>query len=147
MQLTIGTGTINMTINRKLAEDYGLDESAIQQIEALHEKLDTLIAAWVKELYTEERAEEVHSIEDQLQALWGFSVDRSYHTWASLYEFRCQWVGKKYRCKETGEEFTIPDNVKPRDYFTFGQCGVDVGRLNCYSRMIGPVINLSREEI
>ena len=139
----VKTGIINMTINRELAEDCGLDESTIQEIEALHEKLDTFIAAWVKEPYTEERAEEIHSIEDQLQALWGFPVDRSYHTWARLYEFRCQWVGKKYRCKETGEEFTIPDNVKPRDYFAFGQCGVDVGRLNCYSRMIGPVVCLN----
>lgn len=134
-----------MTINRELAEDCGLDESAIQEIESLHEKLETLIAAWVKEPYSEYRAEEIHSIEDQLQSLWGFSVDRGYHTWANLYEFRCQWVGRKYRCQETGEEFTIPDDVKPRDFFTFGQCAIDVGRLNCYSRRIGRMVCINGE--
>ena len=143
MQLTTVTGITDMTINRELAEDCGLDESAIQEIESLHERLDTFIAAWVKEPYTEDRAEEIHSIEDRLQALWGFSVDRKYHTWACLYEFRCQWAGKKYRCRETGKELTIPDNVKPRDFFSFGKCFVDVGRLNCYSRMCGPIIDLN----
>lgn len=145
MQLTIVTGITDMTINRELAEDCGLDESAIQEIESLHEKLDTLIAAWVKEPYSEDRAEEIHSIEDRLQALWGFPVDRRYHTWVRLYEFRCQWAGKKYRCQETGEEFTIPDNVKPRDFFSFGRCFIDTGRLNFSSRMGGPIINLNAE--
>jgi len=134
-----------MAINRELAEDYGLDESDIQEIESLHEKLDTFIAAWIKEPYSEDRAEEIHSIEERLQALWGFPIDRGYHTWANLYEFRCQWAGKKYRCQETGEEFTIPDNVKPCDLFSFGKCFVDVGRLNCYSRMCGPIVDLNAE--
>lgn len=132
-----------MTINRELAEDCGLDESAIQEIEELHEALDALIAAWVKEPYSEDRAEDIHSLEYRLQKLWGFPMDRRYHTWVRLYEFRCQWVGKKYRCQETGEEFTIPDDVKPCDFFSFGQCAVDVGRLNSYSRMCGPIIDLN----
>lgn len=132
-----------MTINRKLAEECGLDEHEILEIEALHEKLDTLIAVWIKEPYSEDRAEEIHSIEDSLQALWGFPIDRRYHTWVRLYEFRCQWAGKKYRCQETGEEFTIPDNVKPCDFFSFGKCFVDVGRLNCYSRMGGPIMSVN----
>ena len=127
MHLTVGMGITNMAINRELAEDCGLDEHEIQEIESLHEKLDTFIAAWSKEPYSEDRAEEIHSIEDRLQALWGFSVDRNYHTWAYLYEFRCQWAGKKYRCQETGEEFTIPDYVKPCDFFSFGKCFIDVG--------------------
>lgn len=129
-----------MTINRELAEERGLDESAIQEIESLHEKLDTLIAAWIKEPYKELRKEMIHNIEYRLQQLWGFSMDRDYHTYANLYEFRCQWAGKKYRCQETGEEFTIPDDVKERDFFTFGQCAIDVGRLNCYSRRIGRMV-------
>jgi hypothetical protein len=69
-----------MTINRKLAEDRGLDEHEILEIESLHEELDALIAAWVKEPYSEVRAEEIHSLEYQLQKLWGFPIDRRYHT-------------------------------------------------------------------
>ena len=134
-----------MTINRKLAEDCGLNEHEILEIEELHEALDALISKWIREPYSEDRAEEIHGIEDQLQKLWGFSVDRNYHTWAYLYEFRCQWAGKKYRCQETGEELTIPDNVKPCDFFCFGQCAVDVGRLNSYSRMCGPITDLNAE--
>lgn len=145
MQLAVGMGTTNMTINRKLAEDCGLDEYEILEIEALHEELDALIAAWVKEPYSEDRAEDIHSLEYKLQKLWGFPMRRRYHTWAYLYEFRCQWAGKKYRCQETGEEFTIPDDVKPCDFFSFGKCFVDVVRLNCYSRMGGPIITLDSE--
>jgi hypothetical protein len=132
-----------MTINRELAEDCGLDESAIQEIESLHEKLDTFIAAWIKEPYKESRREGIHAMEYRLQELWQFPKDCSYHRYADLYEFRCQWAGKKYRCQETGEEFTIPDDVKPCDFFCFGQCSVDVGRLNSYSRMCGPIIDLN----
>jgi len=145
MQLAVATGTTDMTINRELAEDCGLDESATQEIESLHERLDTFLAAWIKEPYSEDRAEEIHSIEDRLQSLWGFPIDRRYHTWVRLYEFRCEWAGKKYRCQETGEELTIPDNVKPCDFFSFGKCFVDTGRLNFYCRMGGPIINLNAE--
>lgn len=132
-----------MTINRELAEDCGLDEHEILEIEELHEALDALISKWIREPYSEDRAEDIHSLEYRLQKLWGFPTNRKYHTWAHLYEFRCQWAGKKYRCQETGEGFTIPDDVKPRDFFSFGKCFVDVGRLNSYCRMGGPIINLN----
>ena len=70
MLLAAGTGTTNMAINRKLAEDRGLDERTIQEIESLHEKLDAFIAAWIKEPYEETRRDEIHAIEYRLQELW-----------------------------------------------------------------------------
>lgn len=143
MQLTIVTGITDMTINRELAEDCGLDESAIQEIESLHERLDTFIAAWIKESYKESRRDEIHGMEYRLQELWQFPKDCSYHRYADLYEFRCRRAGKKYRCQETGEEFTIPDDVKPCDFFSFGKCFVDVGRLNSYCRMGGPIMSVN----
>lgn len=128
-----------MTANNELVEELGVSSGNVQEINKLHEKLNTFIAAWVKEPFSEDRKEEIHQIEYTLQRLWGFSQDRGYHTWAKLYEFRCQWVGKQFMCKKTGIVFTIPDDVKERDFFSFGKCAVDVGRLNAYSRFIGDV--------
>jgi len=128
-----------MTANSWLAEERGVSSANVQEINKLHEKLNTLIVAWAKEPFSEERKEEIHQIEYALQRLWGFSQDRDYHTWAKLYEFRCQWVGKQFICKKTGAVFAIPDDVKERDFFSFGKCAVDVGRLNAYSRLIGDV--------
>lgn len=72
MQLAVGMGTTNMTINRELAEDCGLDEHEILEIESLHEALDALISKWIREPYSEDRAEDIHSLEYRLQQLWGF---------------------------------------------------------------------------
>ena len=131
-------------INRQLAEDRGLDERTIQEIESIHEKLDSFIAAWIKQPYKEGRKDEIHGMEYRLQELWGFPKDCGYHTWADLYEFRCLWAGKRYRCQETREEFTIPDDVTERAFYSFGKCCfIDVGRLNCYCRMGGPIMSIN----
>ena len=131
-----------MTANSQMVEELGVSSANGQEINKLHEKLNTLLSAWVLEPFSEGRKEEIHQIEYTLQRLWGFSQDRGYHTWAKLYEFRCQWVGKQFMCKKTGIVFTIPDDVKERDFFSFGKCAVDVGRLNAYSRFIGDVQKL-----
>jgi len=48
------------------------------------------------------------------------------------------WIGKKFQCVETGEVFTIPSNVKSKDFYPFGNCFVDVGDGH-YSRMGGHI--------
>lgn len=53
-------------------------------------------------------------------------------------EFQKKWVGKTYRCKVTGEILIIPEDVKPRQFFTFGECFIDVGD-GWYSRRGGPI--------
>lgn len=42
-------------------------------------------------------------------------------------EFRQKWVGRKFKCLNSGEEFTIPDNVRKGDFFYVGDGFIDVG--------------------
>lgn len=131
-----------MTANRLLAKQRGLTEEAIQQIDYLHDKIAELTAAWIKDTFRPSRKDEIHEMEFLLQQAWGFPQDRGYHTYANEYKFKCEWIGRTFRCNETGEEFTIPDTVKERDYFVVGNGAVDVGRLDSYSRVIGSVVEV-----
>ena len=56
-----------------------------------------------------------------------------------LEQFRKLWVGRKFKCLETGEEFIIPDDVRECDFFKVGNGYVDVGRLNFYCRFGGQI--------
>lgn len=128
-----------MTINRQLAKDRGLSEDVINEIERIHNLIGKFTRAWVlsDELFSQERKDKLHCLEYQLQRLWGFSEDHGYHRYAYEYEFKCQWVGKTYRCTKTGKEFTIPYEVNQCDLFPVGEGFVDVGRVYCYARFSG----------
>lgn len=128
-----------MTANRYLAVSRGLDDTTIERIDYLHEYLDKLMKAWVKEPFQQGRKDEIHSVEYQLQGLWGFEHNMDYHTYAPLYEFRCQWVGCTFQCQDTGETFTIPADVREKDFFSVGNGYVDVGVLNRYCRFGGSI--------
>ena len=123
-----------MAINWQLAEDLGLSEEVIFKIEEIHEELGCLLEA-CDEGYRPEYFDYIEQLEFLLQGLWGFEQNEERHTWKHLYKFRCQWVGRKFRCLTTGEELVIPDKVYPRDYLSFGEAGVDVGVLDGYYRM------------
>jgi len=66
-------------------------------------------------------------------------MDKSYHRYLNEYKFKKQWVGRKFKCVSTGEMFTIPFEVRERDFFKVGDGFVDVGRLDAYCRMAGVV--------
>lgn len=59
--------------------------------------------------------------------------------------FQKRWVGRKFKCIETGEILIIPDNVYQTQFFSFGNCFVDVGREGCYSRFGGNFEEVERE--
>lgn len=61
---------------------------------------------------------------------------------SKLEQFRKQWVGRKFKCLETGEEFTIPDDVRECDFFKVGNGFIDVGRLDAYSRRGGDIVEV-----
>ena len=126
-----------MSANRELAEFRGLSEEAINEIDRIHSLIDKFTRYWVKEPFSQGRKDEIHSMEYKLQRLWSFPEDCGYHRYAHEYEFKCNWVGRTFRCTKTGEEFTIPYNVKECDFFRVGEGYVDVGRLNFYSRFSG----------
>jgi hypothetical protein len=52
-------------------------------------------------------------------------------------EIQLQWAGRKFRCNKTGDEITIPKDVRECQFFSFGECFIDVGRAGCYSRKGG----------
>lgn len=54
-------------------------------------------------------------------------------------KFAANWLGRKFRCEETGEvvELTI-DNVRPRAYISVGNGAIDLGD-GYYSRRLGKV--------
>lgn len=56
-----------------------------------------------------------------------------------LEQFRQQWAGRVFRCKETGETFTIPSDVRECDFFRVGNGFIDVGRFGYYHRRGGDI--------
>lgn len=38
-----------------------------------------------------------------------------------------QWAGRMFVDNHTGTELTIPDNVRPKQFFSFGDSFIDVG--------------------
>ena len=61
---------------------------------------------------------------------------------SKLEQFRKIWAGRVFRCLETGEEFTIPEDVRETDFFTVGNGFVDVGRLGFYCRFGGKIVEV-----
>lgn len=62
----------------------------------------------------------------------------------TLEEFRKWWVGRTFRCKTTGVKFTIPDDVRPKVFYSFGESYIDVGD-GYYSRVGGYVEEITDE--
>jgi hypothetical protein len=125
--------------NSVLAKQRGLSEDDIANITCIHEKLYDITEKRVCMGFNQAVYDEIEQLENSLQGHWGFTIDPSYHTWKKLYKFKCQWANRTFKCLDTGTEFTIPESVKERDFFSIGAGGIDVGRLDCYSRVIGNV--------
>ena len=134
-----------MTINRWLAEERGLDDSTIDKIENLHILIENLIKANTGKEYSDNVFNEIEGYEYLLQECWGFTKDCDYHTWKNTYKLKNEWVGRKFECTVTGLTFVIPYELKERDFFTFGNCFVDVGRIGCYGRFGGPIKEIKEE--
>ena len=135
-----------MTANPTLVKMRGIDEESVRQINLLHEKLDNLMSRASLGVFQLEVFQRIETIEYALQSLWRFDTDPSMHTYKHLYKFRCQWVGRRFQCKATGETFTIPENVKERDFFRVGEGFVDCGVLDGYARFSN-VIEITNQHV
>ena len=125
-----------MAHNKELAKRQGLSEEACIAIDELHKMREQIMAR--PSMFfesTEEAVEALHGIAFALQWLWGFPLNKKMHKDVFDFEFKQLWAGKKYKCTKTGEVFTIPDDVKECDFFSFGEAFVDVGRRGSYCRM------------
>lgn len=121
-------------INRDLAEALGIPDATVARIEDVHREIGALLES-CDEGFLPSYYHYIEELEFFLQGLWGFLQNEKLHTWKHLYKFRCQWVGRQFRCHSTGEILVIPSDVYPKDYLTFGNAGVDLGILDGYYRM------------
>lgn len=92
-----------MTASRELAKLRGLSEETVDEIDTLHIQLEKLVSRATNGHFNTSVYNAIEQIENKLQVLWGFGIDPAFHTWKRLYEFRCQWIGRKFKCKNTGE--------------------------------------------
>ena len=125
-----------MAHSKELAKKQGLSEEDCIAIDVLHKMREQIVSR--PDMFfnnTEDAVEALHGISFALQWLWGFPLDKKMHKDVFDFEFKQLWAGKKYKCTKTGEVFTIPDDVKECDFFSFGEAFVDVGRRGSYCRM------------
>jgi hypothetical protein len=128
-----------MSANLELAKERGLSDEDIFEINKLHEHLEALIGYSIAADWSKEVEDAIHEFEFQLQRLWKFTEDKRFHTWAPRYAFLCQWFGRSFRCLDTGETITLGKDIHPKQFISFGNCAIDLGVLNCYSRKIGNI--------
>lgn len=128
-----------MTANRVLAELRGLGPETIERIDHLHSLIYKLIEDNIGKEFSESVYAEIEGYEYVLQRCWGFPENHNRHTWKKVYQLKNEWVGRKFMCTDTGEEFTIPFDVRETDCFYFGNAFIDVGRAGCYSRQGGSI--------
>lgn len=133
-----------MTANRELAEQRGLSEYQTQAIDRLHEHLDKTMDYFIEQGWAQAREDEIHDIEYLLQGAWGFPKDCGYHSYAHQYAFVCQWYGRTFKCVETGNQITLGKDIQERQYIPFGNCAIDLGVLNGYSRFIGNIEEIKK---
>ena len=57
---------------------------------------------------------------------------------------RKEWAGRIFKCTKTGEVFVIPDDVRARDFFSFGESFVDVGD-GWYARFGGYPVEIDKD--
>lgn len=85
---------------------------------------------------------------DELWLLYQLAIETPEQKAASrraLKEFREEWVGRVFQCALTGETLVIPDDVRMRQYFTFGESSLDTGD-GYYSRFGGYVVEIEKEK-
>lgn len=136
-----------MTANRRLGAQMGIPEDVLQAIDRMHDANEKFICQALRLKSNPAQVHELLTMADfDLQVMWGFPMDRSFHTLVKDYEFRRKWYGRKFKCLETGEVFTIPITVRETDFYVVGNGGIDVGRYSSYYRIAGNVTEVFEEE-
>ena len=121
------------------AAERGLSEEEIREIGFIHSDIEVITTRGLSGELSEEAAVEMLTDSDyQLQELWGFSKDIRFHTYAKRFRFQLQWCGRTFQCEGTGERLTLTkDMIHERAFIRIGECYLDLGRLDAYSRRVG----------
>lgn len=120
-----------MAHNKQLADERGISEQDREYIDQCHLMLEELIDTYDLSIDFDKAAELCHDIEYLLQGLWKFPEDKSCHVWIDSLKqkwMNLTWEGKRYRCKDTGEEVLITeDMVYEKNFIPFGNGFIDLG--------------------
>lgn len=125
-----------MAHNKELAKQQGISQEACVAIDVLHKMREQIVSR--PDMFfdnTEDAVEALHGIAFALQWIWEFPLDKKMHKDVFDFEFKQEWVGRKFKCSTTEEIFTIPKDVEECDFFQFGEAFIDVGRRGSYCRM------------
>ena len=114
-------------INLELVKTKNLSEEDTSEIEDIHDKLTKLMSRAGLGVFNQLVYDKIEELEFELQDWWGFEQDESKHTYKKLYEWRCDWIARRFKCLETGQVFEIPDDVYYNQFFKVGNGFVDVG--------------------
>lgn len=108
------------------------------EIVKLQTKIYKLISRSNFGVFNQSVYDKIEELEFKLQELWGFTQNACKHWHKHIYKFKCSWIGRKFKCVKTGEEFIIPETVSYGSLFEFGNCFIDVGD-GYYSRFGGEI--------
>lgn len=114
-------------INLQLVKCKNLSEEAVSEIESIHYKLNKLMCRASLGAFNQSVYDRIEELEFELQDWWGFEKHESKHKYKKLYQWRCDWIARRFKCLETGEVFQIPDDVYYNQFFKVGNGFVDVG--------------------
>lgn len=131
-----------MTANPTLVKERNIPEQDVQHINKIHESLELMLSTYTLERDLSSTLKLVKQAEFALQRLWQFPKDSRYHTWCERFKRKhltLQWVGKKYRCNDTGTVVTISEDINERDTIAIGKGVLDLGVAGGYHRLIGNI--------
>jgi hypothetical protein len=137
-----------MSVCRILAKERGLTLDEVLEIDKVHLDIAAITADCLLGKLTEEVACEMLTQSDyELQSLWGFPKDASYHVYARRLKFKLAWVGRTFKCVDTGTLVTLRSvDVYERSLVSVGHGAIDLGRFEAYHRVIGNVVEVFQEE-
>lgn len=125
-------------INIQLANEKQLPRDVVEEICDIQNQIYKLVHRANLGVFNQTIYDKIEQLEFRLQGLWGFDRDSSKHRHKKDYQWKSSWIGRKFKCKETGETLIISENVNYKDYYVFGRCFIDVGD-GCYSRFGGEI--------
>ena len=132
-----------MAHNKQLADERGISQQDREYIDQLHVLLFKLIDSYTLDVPYEEAEALVKSANKTLSDLWGFEYNPYYDQWTPRLAqkwMHLTWEGKRFRCKDTGEEVLIfGDMIYEGSFIPVGNGAVDLGRVNSYHRIIGNI--------
>lgn len=134
----------------KLIAERNIPEEDVQRINRIHESLELLFDTYTLDCDFKSTKALVQQANEALQKLWKFPVDPRYDSWTQQLQkkhFCLQWVGRKFKCKDTGMTAVITqEEAQEHNLVGVGKGFIDLGVVNGYHRIVGNIEELINED-